>query len=1649
MALAQRNDCQLVDLRAQGWLGANPDMEYKWLAANLGIKVYDYARNDCWMKYWDSIGIAKGAFNDRAYAWLRTLYPAEAKSIVGNGDFSKTSLGTGLLSGDDVTFDTIGNWVPGNANTALSSIAGGNPGNCMQILNSSGSGASIRADLTAAFSNLTVGGCYKCVVDLKAGDYADSANIYTKGIANELLKTMPLTNEWVTHEIYFNAVNANTGLLINSNTLADAGKGFLVDNVQLSPVTPAFWTLQTGWNLEAVNGELTGNLLKTAGTGSNVEQNVDVTVGQPYTFTFTVSGRTAGKVFLNHTEGIFRHPTSPEWDTNGTHTVTLDATHTGALSIRGDSLFNGKITDVILQDTADPYQEFHINELWTKFWCDAAAGLPTAPGGVPAYGGLGGRWPLIPDAVKALEAGNPFANSLVKNGDFNRTDVSAEIVNDNDFTGDGSAWTMASGWTYNTAQNRLDAVNASSFSYDNAGQVFRAGGLYRIEVRVSNWTNGNVIIRIGADPELTPTGNGTFVTYKNIVGGTYFYVGGSSLTASVEFVSCKQITPEDWTLGDGWNLEAVDGQLTGKMACDGSQATAYTDITENVTQLMPSTTYRVLVRVSERTAGTWYISLGAGVQTAGQTSVGDFEFTLTTPAVPLLKVRGNIDFIGKVDWVIVLPATLPWWQGNIISNPNFTEWDDVNNPTDWTVNNPDANNYIEQNVNGARIVADNTVALHLLQVPSYVWSVGDRIRITIKKSDHVTGEIRLTLAGAFTRLAENISGSDANGTYTVDVVADAASALTVRIYRDTTANTDYVINEVRVEQVYALDVGGNYNHAQILNGADIRNHGVLLNGTDQYVQSKEPVNPGTTDFTIAVDIKVTGSTNTHLINSGGISVAKGYNVQQNLTKGRFKIADGTNRTQVDTATDINDGKPHTLVGLFDRDGNLTVYLDGSIDGTPEDMSTLSLDIDVVQSLFVGYDGTSIYQAGNIANVKVFSRLLSADEIRNVSSLTGDLLDMPLNHRYQFNDISGNNNHGTPIGNPQIIGEAAYFDGVDDYLDAGDRPSLKITGDITFSAWIKTAKKNTIMFEKWSGTDRGPYLQIDASGFLFLSLSQNPTGGTETLTGSKDVTNDAYHFITSLGKLNVEAKHYIDAVQDTQGAMPIPSQNPSAEPLSIGSNGEGGFFYGGYLIDPRVYSKALTADEIRALYAQGPQSLDPEVVASWRRADWPLVTQDVSDELVTNGDFSQLDYGPELCINGDFRDPTGWNLVDGMTISNGQCHYDNPAQYYGATRSLVTEAGKTYTASIRITRYVSGSVRMRFQGTTPQDILNNMNAVGTYEWTFEAVGNPAIAILSNTGNEDLSFTDISVKEVTPTGWTLGAGWALDVVNGTLTGKMRHTPGNTAALTQNGILNIGIIATLSVTIADRTAGNLYPYFGTNQVGNLLTNQTHVISDEAAGNTNLLFSPTTTFDGTIDDVSIKQITTPDIVARNDGQVAGAVISDAGADFDGVDDYIKVPDAVEIQNIFDNGGSIEFIINPRSLGGGGFGRIVDKQSTVVYVSTPTKIHLIKHHTTTQGQWIWSNAFEMNKETHVVFTYDSSNVANNAVGYTNGVLNTQLAFDTPAGDVVSDVGNDLFIGGSEVVADRHFDGIIRALKFHNHILPPWEVMNRYLKSGV
>ena len=127
-----------------------------------------------------------------------------------------------------------------------------------------------------------------------------------------------------------------------------------------------------------------------------------------------------------------------------------------------------------------------------------------------------------------------------------------------------------------------------------------------------------------------------------------------------------------------------------------------------------------------------------------------------------------------------------------------------------------------------------------------------------------------------------------------------------------------------------------------------------------------------------------------------------------------------------------------------------------------------------------------------------------------------------------------------------------------------------------------------------------------------------------------------------------------------------------------------------------------------------------------------------------------------------------------------------------------------------------------------------------------------------GNELISNGDFST--VPDTSWTWGTGWTHDTTNF----KADHTTGNTTALTQNINVTNGQTYQVTFTIKNRTAGSvtidvngvyIYNYGTINYSYNDTYSRSFVAN--ITGSATLSITPTSDFNGSIDDISVKQIT------------------------------------------------------------------------------------------------------------------------------------------------------------------------------------------------
>lgn len=112
----------------------------------------------------------------------------------------------------------------------------------------------------------------------------------------------------------------------------------------------------------------------------------------------------------------------------------------------------------------------------------------------------------------------------------------------------------------------------------------------------------------------------------------------------------------------------------------------------------------------------------------------------------------------------------------------------------------------------------------------------------------------------------------------------------------------------------------------------------------------------------------------------GLNPGYVFSFKPNTEKFKVNVGDGTNRIDIETKI-ISDNEWHTVSATFDRDGLLSVYVDGVLSGSAS-MSSIG-NIDNVFHLTFGADANNAYKYnGHIAEVRIFDALLSADDVDN-------------------------------------------------------------------------------------------------------------------------------------------------------------------------------------------------------------------------------------------------------------------------------------------------------------------------------------------------------------------------------------------------------------------------------------------------------------------------------------------------------------------------------------------------------------------------------------------------------------------------------------------------------------------------------------------
>ena len=192
--------------------------------------------------------------------------------------------------------------------------------------------------------------------------------------------------------------------------------------------------------------------------------------------------------------------------------------------------------------------------------------------------------------------------------------------------------------------------------------------------------------------------------------------------------------------------------------------------------------------------------------------------------------------------------------------------------------------------------------------------------------------------------------------------------------------------------------------------------------------------------------------------------------------------------------------------------------------------------------------------------------------------------------------SGNNGtlQGGTTFTTGMVGQTFSFDGVDDYVNIGNK--VKPPLPLTVSAWlyINSAGTNTIFRnDLFNPSTRyyGVVLGIDSAGSVFSLVGNGGIAASYSRRNKTSISSlvplGVWKHVAVVFNAPANQQHYVDGIEysgtydGSAGSLAYSSNNGT-----IGEWHSSDRYFDGQIDEVTVYNRALTAEEIQAIYAAG-------------------------------------------------------------------------------------------------------------------------------------------------------------------------------------------------------------------------------------------------------------------------------------------------------------------------------------------------------------------------------------------------------------------------------------------------------------------------------
>ncbi|MBI4713330.1 MAG: DUF2341 domain-containing protein [Planctomycetes bacterium] len=399
-------------------------------------------------------------------------------------------------------------------------------------------------------------------------------------------------------------------------------------------------------------------------------------------------------------------------------------------------------------------------------------------------------------------------------------------------------------------------------------------------------------------------------------------------------------------------------------------------------------------------------------------------------------------------------------------------------------------------------------------------------------------------------------------------------------------------------------------------------NGLSFDGVDDYVQAPDSNNWnfGAGNFTIETWFKF----NKQSAQQGLVAqYVDGNNLWLLVINSSNEISFFNNSPVINFATSgagLQVGQWYHIV-MARNGSNWNIYVNGVSKGSTSVSLTMP---DLNAPLIFGQYGGSSYFGGLMDEVKIYNRALSVEEIstRYGSGLVGS---------WHFSEGAGSiatdstdyRNNGTlsptatgPTWVDGRFGKALSFDGVDDYVDVGNK-KVDLLSNWTISLWQKKngAGYQGEYFSHGSSSNSAyPYwlIRIDAADsnndYLSISSRNDDTSALSWTSVSFPKIDNGWHYIVYVKNGSV-ITGYVDGVQIAEAINLIAGTYNNINISTIGALRRQTYIeslFNGTIDEVQIFNRALSASEIITRYNGGT----------------PKVRHDYADVRFTNSDGSQ-------------------------------------------------------------------------------------------------------------------------------------------------------------------------------------------------------------------------------------------------------------------------------------------------------------------------------------------------------------------------------------------------------------------------------------------